>query len=465
MAPAPSRIRLLGPIQISFEQSGRRVRLDGRILVPAAAAAVLLVAWLIGSTAYFVFRDDLLGRLVARQTEMQFAYEDRIAGLRAQIDRITSRQLVDQDGMEGRLNELLSRQAQLETRNAMVLALAEGTTGGVSSTARVAQSKPASGAADTAPALAGKAPMPGFSKGTLPGTVSAFAPADAKPRVEQDIIPLRGASGAAEPVPLSTKSDAMRSSALQPIPQGGSVGGTLGVLAARLGFIEAAQLAALKQMEDRTRTHLRSLTSIVADLGLEPERLQPIGRPSAQGGPFVPLKVSPQSGPFEALVDSLQQALVEQQRMQQVVTVLPLRKPLPGDPEMTSGFGVRMDPFNRTAAMHTGIDFRDDYGSPVKSTAPGRVTVAEWTGGYGNMVEVDHGNGIATRYAHLSAITVEAGQMVATGAVVGRLGSTGRSTGPHLHYETRIDGEPVDPVRYIKAASRLQKLQQALSGG
>jgi murein DD-endopeptidase MepM/ murein hydrolase activator NlpD len=465
---AASRPRFFGPVHLSFEQSGRRIRIDGRLLLPMAVVAALTVAWLCGTTAYFMFRDDVLGALLARQSEMQFAYEDRIAAMRSQIDRITSRQLVDQDGVEGRLSELISRQAQLEARNAMVLALAEQT---APAPAKVAQANPAAPPApprDPQAALSPKTPFSTVAKSPLPDSVSAFAPVEVKPRVEQELLPLRGSTGAAEPMPLTGKPSVQRSSALQPMPQGGSVAGTLGVLSARLGFVEQSQIAALSQMEQRARSHAQSLAAIVADLGLERERLEPISKPATQGGqggPFVPVKVAAGSGPFESLVDSLQRALVERQRIQRVVAVLPVRKPLPGDPEVTSGFGVRMDPFNRNAAMHTGIDFRDDYGSAVRATAPGRVTVAEWTGGYGNMVEVDHGNGIATRYAHLSAIGVEPGQMVATGAVIGRLGSTGRSTGPHLHYETRIDGEPVDPVRYLRAATRLQKLQLALSGG
>ena len=105
--------------------------------------------------------------------------------------------------------------------------------------------------------------------------------------------------------------------------------------------------------------------------------------------------------------------------------------------------------------MHTGLDFRGDTGDPVRATANGTVTVAGWNGGYGKMVEVDHGNGLATRYGHLSAIEAQVGQTVKIGQIVGRVGSTGRSTGPHLHYETRVDGEAVDPQKFLRAGSRL----------
>jgi murein DD-endopeptidase MepM/ murein hydrolase activator NlpD len=114
-----------------------------------------------------------------------------------------------------------------------------------------------------------------------------------------------------------------------------------------------------------------------------------------------------------------------------------------------------MDPFVRSAAMHTGIDLRSHYGEPVRVTAAGKVTVAGWSGGYGKMVEVDHGNGLVTRYGHMSEILVSVDQTIKAGQIVGRVGSTGRSTGPHLHYETRIDGDPVDPHKFLRAGLRL----------
>jgi murein DD-endopeptidase MepM/ murein hydrolase activator NlpD len=129
--------------------------------------------------------------------------------------------------------------------------------------------------------------------------------------------------------------------------------------------------------------------------------------------------------------------------------------PLSGDPSVTSGFGYRADPFLGRLALHPGVDLAEAYGAEIHAAASGRVVHAGPAGGYGNMVEIDHGNGLATRYAHMSETLVEEGQEVAKGAVLGRLGSTGRSTGPHLHYEVRVDGEPVDPERYLRAGADL----------
>ena len=115
---------------------------------------------------------------------------------------------------------------------------------------------------------------------------------------------------------------------------------------------------------------------------------------------------------------------------------------------------MRIDPFLARPAMHTGLDFRGDTGEAIRVTAGGTVVSAGWSGGYGRMVEVDHGNGLSTRYGHLSEIDVKVGQTVKAGQTVGRMGSTGRSTGPHLHYETRIDGEAVDPQKFLHAGAK-----------
>ena len=131
------------------------------------------------------------------------------------------------------------------------------------------------------------------------------------------------------------------------------------------------------------------------------------------------------------------------------------RKPLIGEINMTSPFGMRMHPLLGRLAIHTGIDLRGDVGVPVRAMATGKVTIAGRQGGYGNMVEISHGNGLATRFGHLSEISVKIGQVVRIGELVGRIGSTGRSTGPHLHYETRVNGEAVDPQKFLHAGLTL----------
>src|SRR5204863_52476 len=256
--------------------AGKQVRFGPVVFWIGVGTVTLLGMWSAATATYFGFRDDVLTRLIARQAEMQYAYEDRIAELRARVDRTTSRQLLDQEQFDQKLDQVMRRQTALESR----------------------------------------------------------------------------------------------ATALGAVPDAAVTGS-----------------------------------------------IRPQGRGAAADTP---------SG-----------------------------KPVIGEVEFTSGFGVRSDPFLGRPAMHTGLDFRAATGDPVRVTANGKVVSSGWQGGYGRMVEVDHGNGLSTRYGHLSAINVKVGDTIKIGQVIGAVGSTGRSTGPHLHYETRIDGDAVDPQKFLRAGVRL----------
>ena len=128
----------------------------------------------------------------------------------------------------------------------------------------------------------------------------------------------------------------------------------------------------------------------------------------------------------------------------------------------TSGYGLRSDPFPGGAAMHAGIDLAGPSGTPIYATADGTVTTAGWnSGGYGNLIKLDHGRGIETRYGHLSSIAIRAGQQVKRGQLIGRMGSTGRSTGSHLHYEVRVDGKAVNPIPFMRSTDYLLAMQKS----
>jgi len=119
----------------------------------------------------------------------------------------------------------------------------------------------------------------------------------------------------------------------------------------------------------------------------------------------------------------------------------------------SSSYGWRIDPFTGSKAFHEGLDFTAEVGTPIRAAADGIVTEADRTTDYGNIVKVDHGSGLETRYAHASKILVKVGDRVVKGQILAEVGSTGRSTGPHLHYEIRLDGNPLDPRKYLKASS------------
>lgn len=190
---------------------------------------------------------------------------------------------------------------------------------------------------------------------------------------------------------------------------------------------------------------------VLASAGVDVRHLfAEFGVNKAEGGPFIPVRGAP---PSSTLTPDKLAAL------RAMIRTLPVSAPLASF-DVTSPFGVRGDPENGHTGFHTGIDLAAAYDSPVYATAPGVVTFAGWRDDYGKIVEIDHGNGIATRYAHMHAFTVSVGQRIVAHQQVGYLGSTGRATGPHVHYEVVVNGEPQDPekffglARYIPVAAR-----------
>jgi murein DD-endopeptidase MepM/ murein hydrolase activator NlpD len=129
---------------------------------------------------------------------------------------------------------------------------------------------------------------------------------------------------------------------------------------------------------------------------------------------------------------------------------MPLGKPVSGS--ISSRFGKRADPVNEKKAIHEGVDIKSERGEHILATGGGKVIKAMKNGGYGNYVEIDHGNGYVTAYAHMQSYLVKKGDIVKQGQIIGQVGSTGRSTGPHLHYEIRLNEKPIDPEKFIKVA-------------
>ena len=181
----------------------------------------------------------------------------------------------------------------------------------------------------------------------------------------------------------------------------------------------------------------------------------------AKGGPYQPVSsVSQKADPqYRALflswkkMDQLDQSTIS------VPSLRPVR-----DVSFTSGYGVRSDPFRGSAAMHAGIDLAGPIGTPIYATADAIVGRAQWANGYGNLVELEHGKGIQTRYGHLSKILVQPGQRIRRGDLIARMGSTGRSTGSHLHYEVRLDGRAVNPVPFLQSSDYLVAVQRRVQG-
>ncbi len=182
------------------------------------------------------------------------------------------------------------------------------------------------------------------------------------------------------------------------------------------------------------------------------------GRVLAEGGPFEP--VAGGDATFKQLFTSWKKL----DNLADGAIAVPSDKPVK-TAAFTSGYGVRSDPFKGRAAMHAGIDLAGPVGTPIYATADGTVSDAGYnSGGYGNLVKIDHGRGIETRYGHLSAFLVRPGQRVTRGQMIGRMGSTGRSTGSHLHYEVRIDARAVNPIPFMKSSDYLLAMQNKSFG-
>jgi murein DD-endopeptidase MepM/ murein hydrolase activator NlpD len=384
--------------EYTIAHAGRQVRIGPVAFWIVVGTVVIMATWSVATATYFAFREDVLKGLIARQSDMQSAYEDRIAELRARIDRTTSRQLLDQEQFEQKLDDLMRRQATLESRaNAL------------------------SSAAD---------PMPtGSIRSSSGSTKSLLAPQNLDRRSYLDSEQTR--------VSRAEKTS--------------DIGAKLGRIEAALNRVDHRQSGVLASMEQRYEGRARKLRNVLAELGLKIRA----PTPGATGGPFVPVKLPGDSNGFERTLTQVNQARAQADQLDRALVWIPLRKPVSGEIDLSSTFGVRTDPFLRVPAMHTGLDFRGDAGDPIRVTAAGTVSSAGWSGGYGRMVEVEHGNGLATRYGHLSQIDVRVGDKVHVGQIIGRMGSTGRSTGPHLHYETRIEGEAVDPQKFLTAGAKI----------
>jgi murein DD-endopeptidase MepM/ murein hydrolase activator NlpD len=176
---------------------------------------------------------------------------------------------------------------------------------------------------------------------------------------------------------------------------------------------------------------------------------------SAVGGPFEPIDTTASRSQPDPQFRALFQSWKRLDQSQQGTIAIPSLMPITSVTAFSSGFGVRSDPFRGSAAMHAGVDMPGPMGTSIYATADGVVSRSEWAGGYGNLVEIDHGRGIQTRYGHLSASLVHAGERVKRGQLIARMGSTGRSTGSHLHYEVRLDGHAVNPMPFLQSATYL----------
>ena len=231
--------------------------------------------------------------------------------------------------------------------------------------------------------------------------------------------------------------------------------------AAELAEIEARQLALIEGLTRLADRRSAIAQAKLARLGLNPQAsLASLNDKAAQGGPLLTLATSA-DGSIDPRFQRFGLSLARMDALERSVARLP--QVLPASLEfISSGFGFRIDPFTGAGAFHPGLDFRGPVGAPIFAAARGTISFVGQRSGYGNCVEIDHGNGLVTRYAHMSGFRTVLGKAVLPGEVIGLIGSTGRSTGPHLHFEVRINDRPVNPRPFLEAVPHvLEKTGQS----
>ncbi|MEO0636178.1 MAG: M23 family metallopeptidase [Pseudomonadota bacterium] len=386
----------------------------------AGLVAAISIGYL-GATGYLLFRDDLIGASLARQAKMQTEYEARIASLRTQLDRVTSRHMHDQQIVETKIDRLLEQQQTLDFQQQMIAeAAARGKRFGV---------------APPAPQVVPLPRMRPDDSGTSPLTTGSIRPSTAGGQPN-----IASAFSANEDVAGFNSQPLISKQAFEPI---------LDPLEQNLAAIQTEQFDLVAGMIAQVHGKHASLAKALSGFGLSVPSLE--NPEDAMGGPYIPI-ADPNA--FSAYVQLLHDSYRVLSETMAKVSLVPLANPVPGA-AISSRYGMRLDPFRRRMAMHSGTDFKAVTGTPVYATGAGKVTFAGRKGGYGRMVEVKHPSGHTTRYAHLSRISVKVGQNLQAKQVLGKVGSTGRSTGPHLHYEVRTSRGAVNPERFLKAGRKL----------
>ncbi len=336
----------------------------------------------------FLMAPDISALMNGQNDAVVGAYEDRIAQLRIEVDRLHSRQFAQAGDINLQLQELTQQQELLFEQHQLVKQLAD---------------KAAQLGIDTAsmPAGAGTA-----------GDEVALAPLSGLPQTDQ----------------LSEVSAEM------------------------VRMMDDSRLA-LAALAESATTSADTILAELHGLGIRP-RL-PEGIDEGVGGPFIPAL---DASDVDSIVDDANDVFLALARFEAARTaagLAPIRRPMEKPTRISSGFGNRTDPFTGGRAYHSGIDFPAPKGTPVLSAGYGKVSFVGQRSGYGNLVEVTHAGGLVTRYGHLSAFLVKEGQVVSAGTPIAKVGSTGRSTGPHLHFEVRSKDQALDPNKYLAAGRRL----------
>lgn len=464
----------------TFPERQIYIRSDGRVQfftfgpslqATLAGLTLIFVGWVAFATVNVIFKDRIIAAKDHRYQQMQQAYEGRVADLQMSYDELNGALVSAEDRFKATADALQAKQ------NAISGFLNKA------SQAEIKAGLPAPGATRTASAVSQNAVQdgaaadsvgidapPGLIDGSGAGTTQlTMLPGPAAPQARTAARPQSPGLLERTWKALTGMFHTAAADVRQAVHPGKSYAGTyaqhpaLKALAAQtarvahIGQSETMLMARTETALDRSVTDLRA---VMRRTGLNPDqltkRLASQNASEGVGGPEIPLdqvRIDGISDPgFTKAYLSAAAVLDQLNSLSTVLSHVPLTMPVPATSfDRSSGFGVRLDPFTGRYAFHPGIDFAGPWGASVRATAAGTVVYTGNRGGYGNMVDIDHGFGIHTRYGHLSKITVKPGTKVSQGTAIGRVGSTGRSTGPHVHYEVWYDNVVKNPNKFIEA--------------
>ena len=455
----------------TFPERQIYIRSDGRVQfftfgpslqATLAGLALIFLGWVAFATVNVVFKDRIIAAKDHRFQQMQSAYENRLADLQISYDDLNGALVGAEDKFKATADALTAKQNAingfLNRKTQVEASVGAGPANVIPANATVYHGPADNGVASDSVGFSGAIPADSddgadSSLTVMPGPV-APQPRVEKPRkssmlegtwnrVEKFASALFDRRG---PSPIQISAAYAQHPALQ----------ALAAQTARVAALEPAETRMMAQTEMALNDDVGMLRTVVKRTGINPDQFLHRAQASdGVGGPEIPLDQVHVDGSDPKFSDAYLRAsavLDELNNLSAEMQHIPLITPVAGAAfDRSSGFGARVDPFTGRYAFHPGVDFAGPWGAAVTSTAPGKVVFAGARGGYGNMVEIDHGFGIRTRYGHLSRITVALGALVGKGSVVGRLGSTGRSTGPHVHYEVWYDAVVRNPTNFIEA--------------
>lgn len=471
--------RLWAWLHATFPERQIYIRSEGRVQfftcgatlqVTCAGLALIFLGWVAFASVNVIFKDRIIAAKDHRYQQMQGTYENRVADIQLSYDQLNNALISAEDRFKATADELEAKQkgvaVLLGNRQALDAAFG-ATSGGNAGWSRgsdmAVAATPAQHGEMASDSLGSDAAQPPASVGyavSVPHSEHSYGsgaseltimpePVDPQPRTAH---PTRASmldvfSRLADVI---FPSSAPKQSTSLAEPPGLEM---LDQQTLRVATLDRAETSLLQSLDKRMTERTDNLRKILGGLG--------VGRPrQATGGPLVPIQSVHMDGVSDgAFTTAYTDAVAHSSELESLLTALhhvPLTTPVHGNQfELTSGFGPRVDPFTGRVAFHPGEDFAGPWGSAVGATAPGVVVWAGYRGGYGNMVEIDHGYGFHTRYGHLSAVLVRTGARVEKGSPIGRLGSTGRSTGPHVHYEVWVANSVTNPNRFIEAGRHI----------